>query len=255
MFGAWPLRLGRRGVPSLLNAAAASTRARAAPHAGVATGAAASLNSMLDTDAEVLVEVQHGLLRAAVMNRPKALNAVNLSMVQRLTELYDTCVRAIRPPSQRPRRAAARTLTPPPLRAQLGKAAARARRDAQGRGRQGVLRRRRRARAGGFAVGAAAARRRSHRVLSRGGLVGLQNRKLLQAARGHHGRHRHGAHRLARCAAAPRPRGDPRTRVRRRVGARGCRSTARCALPPRTRCLPCRRRSSASSPTLAPRTS
>ena len=88
MLGAWPLRLARRGAPSLL--AGAPTRSRAAPHAGLAASAAANvaMRPAAGTgDAEVLIE-DHGGMRAAVMNRPAALNAVNLSMVKRLTELY-----------------------------------------------------------------------------------------------------------------------------------------------------------------------
>ena len=86
MLGAWPLRLGRRGAPSLLSSAGAFTRSRAAPHAGLAASAKVAM-APAAASSEVLVE-EHGGMRAAVMNRPAALNAVNLSMVQRLTELY-----------------------------------------------------------------------------------------------------------------------------------------------------------------------
>ena len=89
MLGAWPLRLARRGAPSLLSGACASTRSRTAPHAGLAASTAKAHMAAAggDANAEVLVE-EHGGMRAAVMNRPSALNAVNLSMVQRLTQLY-----------------------------------------------------------------------------------------------------------------------------------------------------------------------
>lgn len=85
MLGAWPLRLGRRGAPGLLSGA--FTRSRAAPHAGLAASAKVAMAPAAAANTEVLVE-EHGGMRAAVMNRPAALNAVNLSMVHRLTELY-----------------------------------------------------------------------------------------------------------------------------------------------------------------------
>ena len=114
MLGAWPLHLARRGVPSLLGAAVASTRLRAAPHASLVTGAAASFDMAAEEEEDVLVEMQPGCFRTAVMNRPKALNAVNLSMVKRLTELYDTCVpRSALCAAPRPRRGAHPNAPPP----------------------------------------------------------------------------------------------------------------------------------------------
>lgn len=47
-----------------------------------------------DGPVEVLVEDLPGL-KAAVMHRPKALNAMNTTMVERLTELYARCVRCV----------------------------------------------------------------------------------------------------------------------------------------------------------------
>jgi hypothetical protein len=92
-------------------------------------------------------------MRAAVLSRPSALNAVNMSMVERLTELYAKCVvgprcRAARLCAWRARLSACGVLRPA-LRtlntrttAQVGDAAARGCHRAQGRWRTRAVRRR-----------------------------------------------------------------------------------------------------------------
>jgi hypothetical protein len=101
---------GRLACGRLAGAAAAAARVRASPPpphvlhapptaaAGISSSAIAAFGVAMppmgdpSKTSEVLVE-DMVCMRAAVLNRPAALNAVNLSMVERLTELYAKCVR------------------------------------------------------------------------------------------------------------------------------------------------------------------